>query len=128
MKSWDITILCVLVLSSLVLGLADIEVCSKVLLISWIHFILCHERLEHNHFVYRAPWHFVYCQISSTALRWSSSSAGRFQLELSMGPFCVTRSNPLTHFKWKNLDPTRPNPIQLTNLTVWCNQSYLTVL
>ena len=38
--------------------------------------------------------------------------------ELSMGPFCVTRSNP-THYKWKNLDPTRPNPIQLAmELTV----------
>ena len=43
--------------------------------------------------------------------------------------------NP-THYKWKNMDPTRPNPIQLTmiafrqlsrsavnsNLTAWCNQ------
>jgi len=40
--------------------------------------------------------------------------------QLSMGPFWVTRSNPNhqltdpTHYKWKNLDPTRPNPIQLT--------------
>jgi len=45
--------------------------------------------------------------------------------ELSMGPFCVTRSNsthhltdPMqpnpTHYKWRNLDPTRPNPILLT--------------
>jgi len=35
--------------------------------------------------------------------------------ELSMGPFCVIRSNP-TH---QLTDPTRPNPIQLT--TPWCN-------
>jgi len=27
-----------------------------------------------------------------------------------------------THYKWQNLDPTRPDPLQLTNLTVWCNQ------
>jgi len=48
--------------------------------------------------------------------------------ELSMGPFCVTRSNP-TH---QLTDPTQPkplqvknfgpNPIQLTNLTASCNQ------
>ena len=45
-----------------------------------------------------------------------------------MGPFCVTRSNP-TH---QLTDPTEPDPlqvgkfgpdpIQLTNLTAWCNQ------
>ena len=35
--------------------------------------------------------------------------------ELSMGPFCVTRSNPTqqltdpTHYKWENLDPTQYN-------------------
>jgi len=54
----------------------------------------------------------------------------RNDLELSMGPFCVTRSNPThqltdqpnptqpnpTHYKWKNLDPTQPNT------TAWCNQ------
>jgi len=38
-----------------------------------------------------------------------------------MGSFCVTQSNP-THYKWKHLDPTQPNPIQLTNLTAWCSQ------
>ena len=55
---------------------------------------------------------------------------GYVMSELSTGPFCVTRSNPThqltdpkspnpTHYKWKNLDPTRPNPIQLTmDLTV----------
>jgi len=38
--------------------------------------------------------------------------------ELSMGRLCVTQSNP-THYNWKNLDPTRPNPKQLTiELTV----------
>jgi len=42
-----------------------------------------------------------------------------FGTELSMGPFRVTQPNP-THCKWKNLDPTQPNPIQLTmELTVW---------
>ena len=30
--------------------------------------------------------------------------------ELSMGPFCVTRSNPTRQLT----DPTQPNPIQLT--------------
>jgi len=30
--------------------------------------------------------------------------------ELSLGPFCVTRSNPT----FQLTDPTRPNPIQLT--------------
>jgi len=40
--------------------------------------------------------------------------------KLSVGPFCVTRSNPIhqltdptqpdpTHYKWKNLDPTLNN-------------------
>jgi len=38
--------------------------------------------------------------------------------ELSMGPFCVTRSNPTHQLTY----PTRPNPLQLTNLTAWCNQ------
>jgi len=38
--------------------------------------------------------------------------------ELSMGPFCVTQSNP-TH---RLTDPTRPNQIQLTNFTARCNQ------
>ena len=49
--------------------------------------------------------------------------------ELSMGTFCVTRSNPTHQLtdptqpnKWKNLDKTRPNPIQLTKLTAWCDQ------
>jgi len=28
--------------------------------------------------------------------------------ELSMGPFCVTQSNP-THYRWENLDPTQYN-------------------
>ena len=32
-----------------------------------------------------------------------------------------TQPNP-THYKWKTLDATRPNQIQLTNLTSWCNQ------
>ena len=37
--------------------------------------------------------------------------------ELFVAPLCVTRSNltryqtEQTHYKWKNLDPTRPNPI-----------------
>ena len=35
-----------------------------------------------------------------------------------MGSFCVTRSN-LTHHL---TDPTRPDPVQLTNLTAWCHQ------
>ena len=34
-----------------------------------------------------------------------------------------TQPNP-THYKWKKLDLTRPNPIQLTNLTAWCNQMW----
>jgi len=38
--------------------------------------------------------------------------------ELSMGPLCVTQSNP-TH---QLIDPTRPDPIQLTNLTAWRKQ------
>jgi len=35
-------------------------------------------------------------------------------------PFCVTRFNAThqltdpTHYKWENMDPIRPNPIQLT--------------
>jgi len=38
--------------------------------------------------------------------------------ELSMGPFYVTQSNPAhrmadpTQLKFKNLDPTQPNPTQ----------------
>ena len=69
--------------------------------------------------------------------------------ELSMGPFCVTRSDT-TH---QMNDPTRPDPILTVigqhchfatfmisfrylserpdvkvNLTAWCNQSHLTVL
>jgi len=44
----------------------------------------------------------------------------RANSELSMGPFCVTRSNP-TH---QLTDPTRPNPIQRTNSTAWCNQIF----
>jgi len=43
---------------------------------------------------------------------------GRCITELSMGPFCVARSNP-TH---QLTDPTRPKTIQLTNLTAWCKQ------
>ena len=51
--------------------------------------------------------------------------------ELSMGPFCVTRSNP-TH---QLTDPIQPSPLQVekiglnptqpnttNNLTAWCNQ------
>ena len=52
--------------------------------------------------------------------------------ELSMGPLCVTRSNP-THQLTDRTQPTtsekfgpnpthRPNPLQLTNLTAGCNQ------
>jgi len=44
----------------------------------------------------------------------------RANSELSMGPFCVTRSNP-TH---QLTDPTRPNPIQRTDSTAWCNQIF----
>ena len=68
-----------------------------------------------------------------------------WQSQLSMGPFCVTLPNP-THYKWKSLDQTRPNPILTvigwhyhfitpsdkfpvpvrsalrSNLTAWCNQ------
>ena len=42
--------------------------------------------------------------------------------------FFVTRSNPThqqtdpTHYKWKLLDPTRSDRIQVTNLSVCCNQ------
>jgi len=43
--------------------------------------------------------------------------------ELSMGPFCVIRSKPTnhltdptqpnrTHYRWKDLEPTRPDPTQ----------------
>jgi len=57
---------------------------------------------------------------------WNDTSQGTVGLciidiwaELSMGPFRVTQPNP-THYKWKNLDPTKPNPIQLTmELAVW---------
>ena len=38
----------------------------------------------------------------------SSCLVRRCESELSMGPFLWP--NP-THYKWKNLDPTRPNPI-----------------
>ena len=54
-----------------------------------------------------------------SSVRFADDEDVRSISELSMGPFCVTRSNP-THYKWKNLDPTRPNPIQLAmELTVW---------
>jgi len=33
----------------------------------------------------------------------------------------LNQPNP-THYKPENLDPCWPNPIQLTNLTAWCNQ------
>ena len=48
--------------------------------------------------------------------------------ELSTGPLSVTRSDPtrqLTDPTRPNLlqvEKFRPNPIQLTNLTAWCNQ------
>ena len=53
--------------------------------------------------------------------------------ELAVGPLCVTRSNPtrqltdptqpVTNGKiWTQPNPTHPNPMQLTNLTAWCNQ------
>jgi len=53
--------------------------------------------------------------------------------ELSTGPFYVTRFNPThqltdptqpnpTDKKWNKLDSTRPDPVQLTNLTAWRNQ------
>ena len=57
---------------------------------------------------------------SGTALR------GYKATELSTGSFCVTRSDPThqltypTHYKWKILNPTRPNQMQLTmELTVY---------
>jgi len=73
----------------------------------------------HRLLYYGSPFVHSWLQYFDT-VGWASARA-----ELSMGPFCVTQSNPThqltdtTNYKWKNLDPTRPNPIQLTiELTV----------
>ena len=64
-----------------------------------------------------ASWKCCYIYILSVG-KFSQSRQGVFRTELSMGSFCVTLSN-LTHHL---TDPTRPDPVQLTNLTAWCHQ------
>ena len=54
----------------------------------------------------------VEIELRDAGLRRDKVWSGLSGAELSMGPFCVTRSNP-TH---QLTDPTQPNPIQLTNL------------